>query len=41
MAKRTVQNEATAQYKLGQTYHHGLGVPQDYAEAITWYRPDC
>jgi TPR repeat protein len=27
-----------AQYGLGFSYAHGQGVPQDYAEAIRWYR---
>ena len=26
------------QYNLGLLYHHGRGVPQDYAEAMRWYR---
>ena len=27
-----------AQYNLGVSYDHGVGVPQDYAEAVKWYR---
>jgi len=29
---------ARAQYKLGAIYGQGDGVPQDYAEAVKWYR---
>ena len=32
------QGNATAQYELGVMYHNGRGVPQDYAEAVNWYR---
>ena len=27
-----------AQYNLGGVYEQGVGVPQDYAEAVKWYR---
>ena len=27
-----------AQYNLGIMYYNGQGVPQDYAEAVKWYR---
>jgi len=27
-----------AQHELGTRYRHGRGVPQDYAEAVKWYR---
>ena len=27
-----------AQYNLGLMYHNGLGVTQDYKEALKWYR---
>jgi len=30
--------EAEAQYKLGALYYQGIGVPQDDAEAVRWYR---
>ena len=30
--------DATAQLELGNMYHDGRGVPQDYAEAVKWYR---
>ena len=29
---------AEAQYNLGVIYKFGLGVPQDYAKALQWYR---
>lgn len=32
------QNIAGAQFNLGQMYNEGLGVKQDYAEAVSWYR---
>ncbi len=32
------QGDAKAQANLGHMYSHGQGVPQDYAEALRWYR---
>ena len=32
------QGHANAQSLLGQIYSYGEGVPQDYAEAVRWYR---
>ena len=32
------QGDAAAQYNLGRMYTTGEGVPQDFAEAIAWYR---
>ena len=32
------KGEAWAQYALGDSYRNGKGVPQDYAEAVKWYR---
>ena len=32
------KNDAEGQNGLGVSYHNGLGVPQDYAEAVRWYR---
>ncbi len=32
------QGLAEAQNNLGTMYAKGLGVPQDYAEAVKWYR---
>jgi TPR repeat protein len=29
---------ALAQSNLGVLYYHGWGVPQDFAEAVRWYR---
>jgi TPR repeat protein len=32
------QGHVGAQYNIGVLYDQGLGVPQDFGEAITWYR---
>jgi TPR repeat protein len=32
------RGDASAQYNLGIMYDNGYGVPQDYAEAVRWYR---
>jgi len=32
------QGVAFEQYNLGLMYHNGQGVPQDYKEAVKWYR---
>jgi TPR repeat protein len=32
------QGDVRAQYMLGTMYEEGQGVPQDYAEALRWYR---
>src|SRR5438874_281250 len=32
------QGDAVAQARLGLLYQLGEGVPQDYAEAVKWYR---
>ena len=32
------QGFAKAQFNLGLTYDNGRGVPQDYKEAVKWYR---
>ena len=32
------QGDADAQFNLGVAYENGEGVPQDYAEAVRWYR---
>jgi TPR repeat protein len=31
------KGDAAAQFNLGQTYYHGEGIPQDYAQAANWY----
>ena len=31
-------HDAFAQFSLGVMYSNGEGVPQDYAEAVRWYR---
>ena len=33
-----VPTNLDAQYNLGLMYDNGEGVPQDYAEAVKWYR---
>jgi len=35
---RAEQGIAQSQNNLGWMYHKGQGVPQDYKEAIKWYR---
>ena len=32
------QGDAESQLKLGSMYSRGKGVPQDYGEAVRWYR---
>ena len=32
------QGHRDAQFNLGNMYSYGLGVPQDYKEAVKWYR---
>ncbi len=32
------QGDANAQFSLGAMYRNGLGVPQDEAEAVGWWR---
>ncbi len=32
------QGDASAQLNLGSMYDAGVGVSQDYAEAVRWYR---
>ena len=32
------QGNARAQFNLGLMYANGRGVPQDYAQAVKWYR---
>jgi len=36
--KTADQGEANAQFQLGDMYEQGQGVPQDYEEAVKWYR---
>lgn len=38
LTQRAAQGEAQAQLQLGLLYAKGQGVPQDYAEALKWYR---
>jgi len=32
------QGNASAQYNLGAMYYNGQGVPQNYQEAVKWFR---
>jgi len=32
------QGRSWPQFNLGRMYHHGRGVPQNYTEALRWYR---
>ena len=36
--KAAEQEDAEVQNKLGRMYFDGQGVPQDYAEALMWFR---
>ncbi|MEE8152836.1 MAG: tetratricopeptide repeat protein [candidate division NC10 bacterium] len=36
--RSTSQGQADAQFRLGFMYYDGQGVPQNYAEAVNWYR---
>ena len=38
LKKKAEQGDADAQYNLGLSYYTGLGVAQDYAEAVKWWR---
>jgi len=38
LQQRAEQGHADAQSRLGAMYYAGEGVPQDYVEAMTWYR---
>src|SRR6267154_415666 len=37
-SKRAEQGDATAQAELANIYYQGQGVPQNYGEALRWYR---
>ena len=32
------ETQAVAEANLGEMYSNGSGVPQDYAQAVAWYR---
>ena len=32
------EGNAVAQFKLGQHYDNGIGIDQDFSEAMRWYR---
>ena len=36
--RKAESGDATAQAKLGQMYAEGKGMPQDYVEAMKWFR---
>ena len=36
--KSANQDDPRGQWKLGDCYYYGQGVPQDYKEAVKWYR---
>ena len=38
VSPRADQGDAGAQWNLGLSYATGLGIPQDDAEAVRWYR---
>ena len=38
LKEQAVQGDAKVQYDLGVRYHKGQGVPQEYTEALKWYR---
>ena len=38
LKQKAEQGDADAQFNLGTMYENGQGVPQDYAEAVRWYR---
>jgi uncharacterized protein len=38
LKEEAAQGDADAQFTLGARYSRGRGVPQDYAEALKWYR---
>ena len=38
LKKKAEQGDVEAQHHLGVRYHRGYGVPQDYKEALKWYR---
>lgn len=38
LIKQAEQGDVSAQINLGVIYHLGEGVPQDYKQAVRWYR---
>ena len=38
LRQRAEQGDVNAQYNLGDMYENRRGVPQDYREAVRWYR---
>jgi len=41
ICKAAEKGLAYSQYVLGGIYYNGEGVPQDYAEAVKWFRKDA
>ena len=39
LRKRAEEGDVESQIKFGMLYHEGVGVQQDYMEAVKWYRP--
>ncbi|MGP5505702.1 tetratricopeptide repeat protein, partial [Psychrobacter celer] len=37
-SEAAAQEEAIAQFNLGEMYYHGDSVPQDYNKAYEWYQ---
>jgi TPR repeat protein len=35
--KAASTDNTNAQFNIGELYHHGRGVPQDYKRAMSWY----
>ena len=38
LKKRAAAGDAEAQFNLGANYWYGLGVEQNYEEAVKWWR---
>src|SRR5208283_752417 len=38
LKSKAERGDAHSQVNLGVMYEHGKGVPQDYSEALKWYR---
>ncbi|MGH9758780.1 MAG: hypothetical protein ACRD4M_13655, partial [Candidatus Acidiferrales bacterium] len=38
LLERAAAGDAQAQFALGDDYYRGAGVPQDYGQALVWFR---
>jgi TPR repeat protein len=38
LKSKALEGDADAQFNLGQIYRKGEGVPQDYKEAVKWFK---